>query len=178
MAHGEGRTRRRGRVITTLGVVLIAAGAVMIGAYVTMPQQTERAYGELKTRVTDAVDDVREQVFDELPTVRIGAVGGISELDRCDGTFTVMTSYEREGVPETAAAHNSCGGDVVLTWDEGQRVRIEGRDETYEVVDIRYTSKIWSSTADLVGLGGEIALQTCFYGEDRMKFVGLAPVDS
>ena len=80
-------------------------------------------------------------------------------------------------MPETAAAHNNCGGDVLLPWDEGQQIQIEGRDEVYEVIDIRYTSKIWASTDDLVGLQGDLALQTCFYGEDRMKFVGLEVVD-
>ncbi|GAB2518253.1 hypothetical protein GCM10027064_14900 [Microbacterium petrolearium] len=175
--HGE-KKRRGAKLLTVFGIVLIAAGAVMIGTYAVMPEESARVYGALKTKVTSTVDEVKEEVFEELPTVRIGVVGGRHELDLCDGTFTVMSSYEREGVPETAAAHNNCGGDVLLGWEQGQRIRIEGRDQVYEVVDIRYTSKIWSSTADLVGLGGELALQSCFYGEDRMKFVGLAPVDS
>jgi hypothetical protein len=76
------------------------------------------------------------------------------------------------------AAHNNCGGDVLLPWEEGQRIQFEGDDQVYEVVDIRYTPKIWASTSDLVGLGGELALQSCFYGEDRMKFIGLDPVES
>ena len=45
------------------------------------------------------------------------------------------------------------------------------------VIDIRYTPKIWATTEDLIGLQGELALQTCFYGEDRMKFIGLVKVE-
>jgi hypothetical protein len=162
--------------LRALGVVLLLAGAGILAMYFLAPQQTERVYGDLKTSVIQGVDDVRADVFDELPVVRLGATGGIPELDRCDGTFTEMASYEREGVPPVWAAHNNCGGDVALPWEIGQEIRIEGRDEVYEIVDIRETSKIWSSTSDLVGLGGDLALQTCYYGEDRMKFLGLAPV--
>lgn len=56
-----------------------------------------------------------------------------------------------------------------------QRVNVSGLgyDGLYEVVDIRHTSKVWSSTDDLVGLRGDLALQSCFYGQDQMKFVGL-----
>ncbi|MTE24200.1 MULTISPECIES: hypothetical protein [Microbacterium] len=171
------RKRRGGIVLGALGGVLVLGGAAILAGVAFAPEQVERTYGAVKTSIDKTVDEVQEQVFEELPTVTIGVEGGLAELDRCDGTFTIMRSYEREGVPETGAAHNNCGGDVLLAWDEGQKIRIAGRDEVYEVVDIRYTSKIWSSTDDLVGLGGDIALQSCFYGEDRMKFVGLAPVE-
>lgn len=171
-----GKRKRGNIVLGALGGVLIVGGAALLTGVMLAPEQVEKGYGDVKVAITSSVDQVQEEVFEELPTVSIGVTGGIPELDLCDGTFTVMTSYEREGVPETAAAHNNCGGDVLLSWEEGQRIRIDGRDEVYEVVDIRYTSKIWSSTDDLVGLQGEIALQSCFYGEDRMKFVGLAPV--
>lgn len=46
----------------------------------------------------------------------------------------------------------------------------------YEVVDIRHTPQVWATFEDIEGLNGELALQTCFYGEDKMKFVGLRPV--
>ncbi|WP_110588107.1 hypothetical protein [Microbacterium suaedae] len=171
-----GKRKRGNIVLGALGGVLIVGGAALLAGVLLAPEQVEKGYGGVKVAIGSTIDSVQEEVFEELPTVTVGATGGIPELDLCDGTFTIMTSYEREGVPETAAAHNNCGGDVLLSWDEGQRIRIDGRDEVYEVVDIRYTSKIWSSTDDLVGLQGEIALQSCFYGEDRMKFVGLEPV--
>ncbi|WP_203136996.1 hypothetical protein [Microbacterium sp. JZ31] len=168
--------RRSRTILRTLGVALLVAGAVLAAAALLMPQAVEKAYGEARTAVIQQVDQVRQDVFSELPSVALGARGGIPELDRCDGTFTEMLSYEREDVPPVWAAHNNCAGDVILGWGGGQQVRIDGRDEIYEVTDIRYTSKIWSSTDDLVGLGGELALQTCFYGEDRMKFVALTEV--
>lgn len=173
------RKKRRGIILGALGGVLIVGGAGLLAAVALAPDAVEKTYGTLKTQVTGTVDKVQQDVFEELPTVKIGGEGGMPELDAAcaDNSFVIMPSYEREGVPETAAAHNNCGGDVLLPWDEGQRIQIEGRDEVYEVIDIRYTPKTYASTADLVGLQGDLALQTCFYGEDRMKFVGLEVVD-
>lgn len=173
------RKKLGGIILGALGGVLIVGGAGLLTAVALAPDAVEKTYGDLKTQVTGTVDKVQQDVFEELPTVKIGVEGGMPELDEAcaDDSFVIMSSYEREGVPETAAAHNNCGGDVLLPWEEGQRIQIEGRDEVYEVIDIRYTSKIWASTDDLVGLQGDLALQTCFYGEDRMKFVGLEVVE-
>ncbi len=171
------RKKRGGVVLGVLGGVLIVGGGALLAGVLLAPQQVEQTYGAIRTSVTKTVDEVQQDVFHELPTVTLGVEGGIPELDRCDGTFTVMTSYEREGVPPVAAAHNNCGGDVLLPWEVGQQIKIEGRDDVYEVVEIRdQISKVWNSTEELVGLKGEIALQSCFYGEDRMKFIGLEPV--
>jgi hypothetical protein len=172
--------KRRGAwttVLTIFGVLLLVGGVAIGASTLLAPQAVEHAYGTVKVGVADKVQEVQEEVFEELPSVKKGASGGKTELDWCDGTFTEMLSYEREGVPPVWAAHNNCGGDVILPWEKGQRLRIEGSDQVYEIVDIRYTSKIWSSTADLVGLKGEFALQSCFYGEDRMKFIGLEPTE-
>lgn len=172
--------KRRGAwtaVLTIFGVLLLVGGVAIGASTLLAPQAVEHAYGTVKVSVAEKVQEVQEEVFEELPSVKKGASGGKTELDWCDGTFTEMLSYEREGVPPVWAAHNNCGGDVILPWEKGQRLRIEGSDQVYEIVDIRYTSKIWSSTADLVGLKGEFALQSCFYGEDRMKFIGLEPVE-
>jgi hypothetical protein len=171
------RARTAPTAALVLGIALVAAGAALAVAALMAPQAVEKAYGEVKTTVVRQVDQAREDVLAQLPAVTLGVRGGMPELDRCDGTFTEMVSYERDEVPPVWAAHNNCGGDVVLGWKTGQRVHLTGSDQIYEVTDIRYTSKIWSSTADLVGLGGDLALQSCFYGEDRMKFVGLTPID-
>lgn len=173
-----GRSRRGlGMVGAVLGVGLIAAGGVTLVGLLAAPQTVEYAYGTVKTALTGSVDAAREDLFGDLPTVNLGATGGVRELDGCDGTFTEMSSYERDGVPPVWAAHNNCHGDVLLAWEVGQRVQIEGSDQVYEVTDIRHTPKTWATTDDLLGLGGSLALQTCFYGEDRMKFVGLEPVE-
>lgn len=155
---------------------MIAVGAALGAGALLAPDMTQRVYGTVKVTASQALASARQQVTGEIPTVRLGVSGDVAELDRCDGTFTEMTSYENDSVPEVWAAHNNCGGDVVLPWDVGQRLRLEGSDQVYEVVDIRRTAKTWATTDDLVGLDGELALQTCHYGEDRMKFIGLRPV--
>lgn len=171
------RRPRIGRAITeVIAIILIAGGITVLGVGVVAPEQPERIYGEAKTAVVAIVDEVRATAFAELPIARQGVRGGIPELDRCDGTFTEMASYERDGVPPVWAAHNNCGGDVTLPWTIGEHVRIEGEGEVYVVVDIRDISKTWSSTDDLVGIGGELVLQTCYYGENLMKFTGLERV--
>ena len=173
------RSSRHRRVETVVGLaggLLLAAGGTLGVGNVFAPQTVERTYGTMKTTTDAVIDTTRERVTGELPTVRLGVSGGIPELDRCDGTFTEMKSYEHDDVPPVWAAHNNCDGDAILPWETGQNIRIEGSDQVYEVVDIRYTSKIWATTHDLVGLGGDLALQTCFYGEDRMKFIGLRAV--
>lgn len=174
---GRPPRRRRGGLSAVAGVLLLAAGGAVMVCLLAAPQTVEYTYGTVKTALTDSISTAREEVFGDLPTVTLGATGGVPELDGCDGTFTEMSSYEHEGVPPVWAAHNNCHGDVLLPWETGQRVQVEGSDQVYEVVDIRHTPKTWATIDDLVGLGGSFALQTCFYGEDRMKFVGLEPVE-
>ena len=181
----KGRRKAGNIVLGTLGGILVAGGlALLVGVWL-VPDTVEQGYGALKTGYRGTVDKVQEQVFAEYPTVGLGVTGGTHDLEvACNAgdtyrTFTIMTSYERDGVPPTAAAHNNCGGDVLLPWEEGQKIHIEGEgvDGLYEIIDIKYTPKIWATTEDLIGLKGELALQTCFYGEDRMKFIGLEKVE-
>ncbi|MHB1288963.1 hypothetical protein [Georgenia sp.] len=169
--------RWHGFLSAAAGTVLVLAGGALLVGLLAAPERVEYVYGTVKTAVTGSIHAAREDAFGDLPTVDLGATGGVHELDGCDGTFTEMSSYEREGVPPVWAAHNNCQGDVLLPWEIGQRVQVEGSDQVYQVVDIRHTPKTWATTVDLLGLDGSFALQTCFYGEDRMKFVGLEPVD-
>lgn len=175
--YGGRARRRRGALGAVTGIVLLLTGGVVLVGMHVAPQAVEQAYGTVKTTVTGSMGAAREAVFGDLPTVNLDVTGGVQELDSCDGTFTEMSSYEREGVPPVWAAHNNCHGDVLLPWDIGQHVQIEGSEQVYEVVDIRHTPQTWATTDDLIGLDGSFALQTCFYGEDQMKFVGLAPVE-
>ncbi len=185
-ASGRSKGRRRpllSALITVVGGLLVAGGLVLATGVAVAPEATEKIYGETKTQVQElgreSLGVVEQTVTGErsYPQVRLGVSGTIRELDRCDGTFTEMTSYEREGVPPVWAAHNNCGGDIILPWEIGTELQLADDSIVYRIVDIRYTSKVWSSTDDLVGLQGSLALQTCFYGEDRMKFIGLQPVD-
>lgn len=107
----------------------------------------------------------------------LGASGGVTELERCDGTFTRMVAYGATQ-PPVWAAHNDCDGDVILPWETGRDVTltVDGTPATYRVVDTRDTRKKGANTGDLAGIGGDLVLQTCYYDEDRMKFIGLTPI--
>lgn len=178
--HERRRVRKRPRVgrITgnILGGALMAAGAGVLILALTAPQTIEQGYGEVRGAINDVSASVSE-AQGVLPAVALGVAGGQEELDWCDGTFIEMVSYQTaENVPPVYAAHNNCGGDVVLNWTAGTQLTIDGRPGTYEVVEVRNTEKHWVTTDELVGLQGELALQSCFYGENRMQFVGLMPV--
>jgi len=173
-AAGRRATRRRrlARLATLGAIVGVVLGVGTITTLTVFPEQSEQLYGAVQRDV----GQFRNDVLHELPAVELGASGGTSELDRCDHTFTEMLSYETDGVPPVWAAHNNCGGDVVLPWEIGQQVEVahDGTTELYVVVDIRVTPKTWATTDDLIGITGDFALQSCFYGENRMRFVGLA----
>lgn len=164
------------RVIgNVLGGAFMAAGAGILVLALTAPQTIEQGYGHVRGAVNDVSASVSE-AQGVLPSVALGVQGGQVELDWCDGTFIEMVSYQSaENVPPVYAAHNNCGGDVVLNRTVGTQLTIDGRPGTYEVVEVRNTEKHWVTTDELVGLQGELALQSCFYGENRMQFVGLKP---
>lgn len=170
--------RQSGRhttAVTLIGCGLVVVGIGIGGLGLVAPTAVERVYGEAKQGVTE----LHAAITGELPRVSLGVSGGVAELDRCDGTFTEMKSYEGTGrVPPVWAAHNACGGDVTLPWQIGQLVTIDGSGDIYEVVEVRDTAKRWVTTEALLDLKGDLALQTCYYGEERMKFVGLALVDT
>jgi hypothetical protein len=166
------RPRRRFGLLFA-SIVLVGLGMSFLSASVFAPDLVDKVTGDVKVSVLKQF----HQMFapDELPTIRLGGEGGMVELDHCDGTFTEMVSYRIDDVLPLFAAHNNCGGDVILGWDLGQRVMVEGSDVVYEVVEERHTPK-WSNVEALAGMTGEFMVQTCFYGENRMRFLSLAPV--
>lgn len=165
------RPRRRGGLLFA-SIVLVGLGLSFLSASVLAPDLVDKVTGDVKVSVLKQF----HQVFapDELPTIRLGTEGGMGELDRCDGTFTEMVSYRIDDVLPLFAAHNNCGGDVILGWELGQRVMVEGSDVVYEVIEERHTPK-WSNVEKLTGMTGEFMVQTCFYGENKMRFLSLAP---
>ena len=166
------RPRRRGGLLFA-SIVLVGLGLSFLSASVLAPDLVDKVTGDAKVSVLKQF----HQIFapDDLPTIRLGAEGGMVELDHCDGTFTEMVSYRIDDVLPLFAAHNNCGGDVILGWDIGQRVTVAGSDAIYEVVEERHTPK-WSNVEKLAGMTGEFMVQTCFYGENKMRFLSLAPV--
>ncbi|MFJ4998140.1 hypothetical protein ACIP5T_08305 [Microbacterium sp. NPDC088619] len=166
------RPRRRVGLLFA-SILLVGLGASFLCVSVLAPDLVDKVTGDVKV----SVEETLHQVFspDELPVIRLGAEGGMVELDHCDGTFTEMVSYRIDDVLPLFAAHNNCGGDVILGWELGQRVMVEGSDIVYEVVEERHTPK-WSDVEALAGMTGEFMVQTCFYGENKMRFLSLAPV--
>ena len=150
----------------------VCAAALLIWQLVS-PASLERAVGETKVAVEQVVEDTVAPA--EYPTIRLGGVGGRKALDRCNGKFIEMRSYRMRDVPPVYAAHNVCGGDVILRWKVGDTVRIDGRDTLYRVVEKRHTPK-WSLVTKLRGMKGELVVQTCYYGQNKMRFLGLEPI--
>ena len=169
-------------VVTAVSCALLAIGVVVGIWFAAAPEQVERVVGEAKVNVEKATVAVQKQAgkavgADVHPTVRLGPLGHRSELNWCDGRFIQMREYQIRDVLPVYAAHNDCGGDIILRWEVGDIVRISGRDELYEVVDERHTPK-WAEVKSLRGMTGELLLQTCFYGQDKMRFLALQPVQT
>lgn len=165
---------RRSLLLGTAAVVTVL-GLVLTGATVIAPDTVDKVTGNLKVTAEQQLH--RWIAPGELPTITLGGEGDMRDLDRCTGEFTEMASYRADGILPLYSAHNSCGGDIILTWDLGQQVRVAGSDVVYEVVEERHTPK-WSNADSLVGMTGEFMVQTCYYGENRMRFLALAPAAS
>jgi hypothetical protein len=111
-----------------------------------------------------------------LPTIVLGDSGGMPELDRCDGTFIHMEDYARvDNLQPTYAAHNNCGGEIILPLERGSRLMIN--NEEYEVVSVRNLPKEGSLASQLLGMSGEILIQSCYYLPNTyMHFIGISKV--
>ncbi|WP_424468087.1 hypothetical protein [Pseudoclavibacter helvolus] len=112
-----------------------------------------------------------------MPSVRLGDLGSEALMDACDGSFPQLESYAaQDGLQPVYAAHNGCGGDVILPWSVGERVEVvaaDGSASVYVVSDFRDVAKFGSSTRDVLGLTGSLLLQTCHWGDPQMRFVAL-----
>ena len=118
-------------------------------------------------------------------SVALGVAGGEAELDRCDGTFTRMVDYTapETDIPPVWAAHNNCGGDVLLSWELGDRLTLTGpgasgaSGQVFEVVEVRHAPRDGADLTALDGMSGDLIVQTCYYRPDtRMRFLALEPV--
>lgn len=172
-SSGRDDARHR-RASLGVSLALVALGCASVLMSMAAPDAVDLVAGRVKVAVGAQLHRIFEA--DTLPEISLGGEGGMRELDRCDGTFTEMISYRVDDVPPLFAAHNDCGGDIILGWDLGQRVRVAGSGVVYEVVEERHTPK-WSDVDALVGMAGEFVVQTCYYGENRMRFLALVPVD-
>lgn len=188
-ARRQGR-KRRGRTFSVIAVVGSVIGVGMIIAAFALPDLTEKVTGAVTVAVTGTYENVRGQVASltgqpesaTLPNVNLGPVG-TGEVALDDGgwrEFIELTDYRVVEIPPVFAAHNNRGGDILLNWEVGQRVFVTDengdRGGIYEVAGDRFTPK-WGPVTQLAGMTGDLILQSCFYGEDRMRFVSLTRVE-
>lgn len=174
--------RRRQRLTNVASLALIAMGAAAIAVSVLAPDLTQQAVGQVR-HVAQAVELYAESTDPvagpALPTVRLGELGPEALLDVCDGSFPELEQYRVEATLQPVyAAHNNCGGDIVLPWQLGTNVTVQQQDgstATYVVTDARDVAKHGSTTGDVVGLSGTLLLQSCYWGQDTMRFVALTP---
>ena len=108
-------------------------------------------------------------------TIKISNRGGDKEMDYCASGFTDMIHYKGLDDHQLLAQHNKCGGDIILPMELGDHVVIEG-DQEYVITELRDTSKT-ITTAAINDMDGDVLLQTCYWRENRMKFVALTPAD-
>lgn len=167
------RSRVGRRALALSGGFLLVIAISAVACQTIAPEAVERTVQELHRVIGSGL---QERDGAGLPIIALGPPGGEPELDRCPAAFVEMIPYRAAGVLPTYAAHNVCGGDIILGWSLGQRVRIKGDPGSYEVVDIVSIPKGTATVADLRGVHGSMTLQTCYYGVQRMRLVGLAPV--
>jgi hypothetical protein len=180
-------SRARRRLLLLLGTLLAMLSLVLLIAPLVAPQSAEVAIGAARIELDKAGDALTgngetptRDGHRKLPTVRLGPEGDLSSLASAPRReFIEMADYRMDGVPPVYAAHNIRGGDVILGWSVGDEVNVlalDGTLTTYQVVDERRIPK-HSAVAELRGIRGRIVLQTCFYGVQVIRFLGLEPVD-
>lgn len=159
--------RRGVRVLVV--AALAATGGALLAAPQVAPTTVDQATGKARAVWRQIEARVTGQ---EYPVIRLGGAGGQAELDACDAKWVEQTTYRVDDLQPVYAAHNYCGGDIALDWDTGDLVDVAGRG-LHRVTDV----KAIPSTAradDLIGLKGELLLQTCFWGSERTRIVALS----
>lgn len=181
------RRRSRSRWGSALIVTLMAAGSATVIGSVAAPDLTEQLaekgvghVREIANAVSIELSQPATPGAEKLPTLSLGELGSEALLDVCaTGVFPELESYRTQaGLQPVFAAHNNCGGDVILPLQVGQRVSIvdqAGTASTYQVTELRDVDKHTATTEGVVGMTGALLLQTCHWGEPVMRFVALEP---
>lgn len=98
-------------------------------------------------------------------SIGIGAFGWQAELDACQWVLLDMVA----SVPlPIVAAHNYCGGGIVLEMQPGDTVTLSGYgyDGTYVVTGSRDAWTGADAASAVAGMDGEVVLQTCYWNDD------------
>lgn len=174
-------------MLKKFAIVLVALGTITILGALAFQLFGDKVISEIKKGESTVVT-VPTQEFPTLPdapttedtvevreyNIKIANRGGDREMDYCADGFTEMIHYKGLNGLRMLAQHNNCGGDIILPIEMGDRVVIEG-DQEYVVTELRDTTKQVDTTA-INNMNGTILLQTCYWRENRMKFVALTPL--
>jgi len=97
--------------------------------------------------------------------VGITSFGWQAELDACQ--WVLMDLVDSVPLP-IVAAHNYCGGGIVLEMQYGDTVTLSGYglDGVYVVTGDRQASTGMDAATAISGMGGDVILQTCYWEND------------
>jgi hypothetical protein len=98
-------------------------------------------------------------------SIGISAFGWQDELDACQ--WVLMDMVAEVPLP-IVAAHNYCGGGIVLEMQVGDTVTLSGYgfDGTYVVTGDRDAWSGGDAATAISGMGGDVILQTCYWDDD------------
>jgi hypothetical protein len=167
-----------------IAYLLIFLGIALLGTWGAINFFGDNIVSEVKKSEAETIE-VQKQVSPITPaietvevkryTIHISNEGGEPEMDACANGFTNMTVYKNLGEHKLLSQHNHCGGDIIIPMEQDDHVIIEG-DQEYVITELRETTKT-SRTSEIKDMNGEVILQSCYYRENRMKFVALTPVE-
>lgn len=166
-----------GRVISMLLIVILIAGTIL---YFKNPTLFTSKALQAQTEIIGARDKGIQAVTNNYPEITLNGEGDLPELRVAPvGTFVKLTRYEVPGVIPVYGAHNDRGGNVILNWKVGQKVKII-QNGTETVYVLAGDAQLYQSAhvSDLKQLRGDFALQSCYFTLDnRMRFVEMVTED-
>jgi hypothetical protein len=115
--------------------------------------------------VVEPVVEVAAAPVSSSYSIGITAFGWQNELDACQ--WVLMDMVAEVPLP-IVAAHNYCGGGVVLEMQPGDTVTLGGYgyDGTYVVTGSRDASAGGSAAEAVSGMDGDVVLQTCYWEDN------------
>ena len=172
--------------LTVVGFLFVIIGVFVIVGGKVAPEFTEKYVQGVKVQVQKHVNKATKNITELFSseevvpiTLKVEGSGGKRELDTAKGYFVELVDYNKVAdVPVVYAQHNSLGGDVILTLNIGDKVNVVGLGDldgqyVFEK-ELKTSKKI--KVSELTPLNNYIVFQTCFYGEDSMRFIGLSPI--
>lgn len=163
-----------------LSLLLICAGIALIMGSAVAPNKTESIVFGTGATIRNSITQQLDKVQHRLPVVHLNGRGGTWALNRAKhGDFVYMSGYRMSGIVPVYASHNNYGGDIILNWRKGKLVELkgEGRTGVWKVIGVRNIPK-YANVSALKVLRGTVALQTCYYGRNVMRYVELVPYSS